>query len=142
MANMYHCRFENTYGDLSECFGAIANGENLSSSEMRYAERMRVLCERYIAAFDNYCEEEEDMRSELVKYVANRLVGKGDEIRLCLRTMNECRCGLSDAIEGCISDAISDYILDNDLIGTDEEERLRELSFEDLFFDALDLMEE
>lgn len=82
------------------------------------------------------------MRSEVVKYVANNLTGKGDAIRICLRTMEEWRCGLTDEIKGCISDAISNYILDNDLTGTDEEDRLWELSFEELFFYALDLMEE
>lgn len=82
------------------------------------------------------------MRSELVKYVANSLVGKGDEIRICLRTMNEWRCGLSNAIEGAIGDAISDYILDNDLTGSEEEDSLWEMDFEELFFEALDIIEE
>lgn len=82
------------------------------------------------------------MRSEVVKYVANSLVGKGDEVRICLRTMEEWRCGLTDEIKGCISDAISNYILDNDLTGSEEEDELWELSFEELFFYALDLMEE
>ena len=58
MANMFHCRFENTCGDLYECFVAMANGEELSSSEKRYAERMRAICERYIEAFDNNSKEE------------------------------------------------------------------------------------
>ena len=82
------------------------------------------------------------MRSEVVKYVANSLVGKGDEIRICLRTMDEWRCDLSDAIEGAITDAISDYILDNDLAGTDMEDELWTMDFEELFFEALALIEE
>lgn len=56
MPNMSYCRFENTFGDLFECFRALENEEQLSSSEMRYAERMRVLCENYVEAFDDYCE--------------------------------------------------------------------------------------
>lgn len=82
------------------------------------------------------------MRTEVVKYVANNLTGKGDYIRICLRTMEEWRCGLTDEIEGCISDAISDYILYNDLAGTDAENELWQLGYEELFYDALDILED
>lgn len=82
------------------------------------------------------------MKTEIVKYVANNLTGMGDEIRICLRVMEEWRCGLTDEIEGAINDAISDYILDNDLAGTDAEEELWQLDYEDLFYDALDILED
>lgn len=82
------------------------------------------------------------MKTEIVKYVANNLVGMGDYIRICLRTMEEWRCGLTDEIEGAISDAISDYILDNDLAGTDAEDELWQLDYEELFYDALDILED
>lgn len=58
MVNMSYCRFENTFSDLYACFRALENGEQLSVSEMDYAKRMRVLCEDYVEAFDDYCEEE------------------------------------------------------------------------------------
>ena len=81
------------------------------------------------------------MRAELVKYIARSLDGKESYIDIALQTMAEWRCGLSDVIEDCINDAISDYILDNDLMGTDEEEQIWMWSAEELFFEALNLME-
>lgn len=49
---MSYCRFENTYRDLTDCVGALEDGEKLSASEKRYAKRMRDLCEEYIELFN------------------------------------------------------------------------------------------
>lgn len=83
------------------------------------------------------------MRDELVKYVANSLKGYEDYIVIALREMNEYRCDATDhhIIRGCIDDAIGDFILDNDIVG-DKEEELWQMNYEDLFFDALELLPE
>ena len=49
---MSYCRFENTFGDLSECVGALEEREELSNSEQIYAKLMREMCEEYINAYD------------------------------------------------------------------------------------------
>lgn len=74
----------------------------------------------------------------LVKYVKNKLVGYDEEINLCLKYINENRCGLSDFIEGRISDAIDDYCVDNDIRGNFNLEEVYKRSYEDLFYDAID----
>ncbi len=74
----------------------------------------------------------------LVKYVKDKLVGYDEEINLCLKYINENRCGLSDFIEGRISDAIDDFCCDNDL--HDDFYKVEEVfnrSYEDLFYDAI-----
>lgn len=83
------------------------------------------------------------MRDELVKCVANSLKGYEDYIVIALREMNEYRCDATDhhIIRGCIDDAIGDFILDNDIVG-DKEEELWQMNYEDLFFDALELLPE
>jgi hypothetical protein len=43
MANMSYCRFENTLGDLEDCFDHISD-ENLSSTEERCREALIALC--------------------------------------------------------------------------------------------------
>lgn len=81
------------------------------------------------------------MRDGLVKYVADSLKGYEDYIVIALREMNEYRCDATDhhVIQGCITDAIGDFIADNDIVG-DKEETLWQMNYEDLFFDALDLL--
>ena len=74
----------------------------------------------------------------LVKYVKDKLVGYDEEINLCLKYINENRCGLSDFIEGRISDAIDDYCVDNDIRGNFNLEEVYKRSYEDLFYDAID----
>ena len=74
----------------------------------------------------------------LVKYVKDKLVGYDVEINLCLKYINENRCGLSDFIEGRISDAIDDYCVDNDIRGNFNLEEVYKRSYEDLFYDAID----
>lgn len=82
------------------------------------------------------------MRTEVVKYIARSLEGIEPYIDIALQVMDEYRCGLSSEVEDCISDAISDYILDNDLTDTDAEDELWSWDFEKLFFEALKLLEE
>lgn len=75
----------------------------------------------------------------LVKYVKDKLVGYDEEINLCLKYINEYRCGLTDFIEGRISDAIDDFCCDNDL--HDDFYNVEEVfnrSYEELFYDAID----
>jgi hypothetical protein len=75
----------------------------------------------------------------LVKYVKDKLVGYDEEINLCLKYLNEYRSGLTDFIEGRISDAIDDFCCDNDL--HDDFYNVEEVfnrSYEDLFYDAID----
>lgn len=75
----------------------------------------------------------------LMKYVRDKFVGYDEEINLCLKYMNEQRCGLSDFVEGRIIDAIDDYCVDNDIF-SDDFDLYDEFgrSIEDLFFDAID----
>lgn len=58
--NMSYCRFSNTLVDLEDCCGALEEGAAISWEEMRKAERMREMCERYIEAFDQYVESEDE----------------------------------------------------------------------------------
>ncbi len=58
MANMSYCRFENTTGDLEDCYNALGdlqdlNDEELSESEKRYAKQLIWLC---IAIANNYAD--------------------------------------------------------------------------------------
>ena len=58
MGNMAHCRFENTYNDLQDCYETIANSkEPLSKSEEKYKQKLIKLC--YDIAVD-FSEEMED----------------------------------------------------------------------------------
>lgn len=50
---MEHCRFENTYLALSECYYAMLNGYNeLSESEQKYAKLLKTRCEQFINDFN------------------------------------------------------------------------------------------
>lgn len=58
MANMSYCRFENTESDFLDCIWALedimGNEKNdLSEYEIKAAQRMRELCDRYIDLFDD-----------------------------------------------------------------------------------------
>ncbi len=46
MPNMSYCRFENTVGDLEDCYGALEEKgvEGLSESERSHALKLIVLC--------------------------------------------------------------------------------------------------
>lgn len=74
----------------------------------------------------------------LVKYVKDKLVGYDEEINICLKYINEKRSGLTDFIEGRISDAIDEYCVDNDMHDDFNLEEVFYRSYEDLFYDAID----
>ena len=48
MTNMSHCRFENTFKDLSDCYESMSTGNNcldqLSEHEKKYAIKLVKLC--------------------------------------------------------------------------------------------------
>ena len=45
MGNMSHCKFENTYNNLQDCYKVIANDkELLSKSEEKYKQKLVQLC--------------------------------------------------------------------------------------------------
>ena len=64
MANMSYCRFRNTRIDLEDCVNALENSmehkgtyvdedfDEISQEEISAAKKMKILCERYIKAFD------------------------------------------------------------------------------------------
>ena len=46
MSNMSYCRFENTYGDLMDCFNALRDNDIQSEGERKKAKRMlEEICE-------------------------------------------------------------------------------------------------
>ncbi|MFY7733579.1 MAG: hypothetical protein ACOVSR_08855 [Bacteroidia bacterium] len=53
------CRFENTYGDLQDCYDALAEKDldELSESEKKYAKKLIKMC-RDIA--DDFLDDEDD----------------------------------------------------------------------------------
>jgi hypothetical protein len=53
MSNMPYCQFENTSWDLSSCINAIDYEELTDEREIRYADELRRLCEKYIESYDN-----------------------------------------------------------------------------------------
>lgn len=62
MANMTHCRFENTYKDLSDCYDALEEKgfKGLSESEKTYAICLIKKCKE----FDEYLEHAEKLENE------------------------------------------------------------------------------
>jgi phage host-nuclease inhibitor protein Gam len=46
MGNMSYCRFENTYGDLQDCYDALAEKslDELSETEKKYAIKLIKMC--------------------------------------------------------------------------------------------------
>ena len=44
MGNMSYCRFQNTVGDLEDCYDAIMEGGELSSEEESAKDRLIELC--------------------------------------------------------------------------------------------------
>ncbi len=55
MANMSHCRFENTFKDLQDCHENIDNDE-LSKTEQRYRKLLISLCADITYDWENYFE--------------------------------------------------------------------------------------
>lgn len=62
MGNMSYCRFENTYGDLQDCYDHMDEVEEMSDSEKKYRRRLIELCQNI---FDDYGDElDEDFENE------------------------------------------------------------------------------
>lgn len=59
MANMSHCRFENTFKDLADCDDHF--DDDLSPDETKYRKRLIELCKRI---YDNYGDEEEGFEGD------------------------------------------------------------------------------
>ena len=59
MGNMSYCRFENTYGDLQDCYHALGEKslDELSGTEKKYAKKLIKMC-RDIA--DYFLDDEDD----------------------------------------------------------------------------------
>lgn len=55
--NMSYCRFRNTLGDLRDCVYALEEGAEMSYEERNAAQSMRDMCERYLEAYDEYQEQ-------------------------------------------------------------------------------------
>jgi len=55
MSNKSYCRFENTLGDLQDCYEHMNDDKQLSQSESRARERLINLCHDIA---QEYCEEE------------------------------------------------------------------------------------
>ena len=56
MANMGYCRFENTLGDLRDCYEAMEDMD-LSETEEKAKKRLMKLCQKIVA---DYCDDGND----------------------------------------------------------------------------------
>lgn len=56
MPNMSYCMFEKTYGDLKDCFEALANKDlrELSETERKYAIKLIKLSKDIVDDFEDY----------------------------------------------------------------------------------------
>lgn len=52
MINMGHCRFENTYLALEECYDAMLYGGEISDQEIKYAKLLKEKCQEFIDDFN------------------------------------------------------------------------------------------
>lgn len=52
MINMEHCRFENTYIALCECYDAMMDYSKVSETERKYAEMLKEKCKEFINDFN------------------------------------------------------------------------------------------
>jgi hypothetical protein len=59
MANMSYCRFENTYGDLRDCYNNI-HDDDLSETEERYKARLIELCKRIVEEAGEPADDDDD----------------------------------------------------------------------------------
>lgn len=64
MGNMSYCRFENTFGDLEECYNALCDAGSIKAVEQdagqyekKYIRKLVELCKDIV---DEFGEEEED----------------------------------------------------------------------------------
>ena len=53
MANMSYCRFQNTCQDLTDCLGALRDGDHLSDDEFRAYKRLVELCREIVEDYPN-----------------------------------------------------------------------------------------
>lgn len=60
MGNMSYCRFENTYGDLRDCYEGMGDTEDLSQSEKKYYNKMIKLCREIVDDFGEIEEDDDD----------------------------------------------------------------------------------
>ena len=52
MINMGHCRFENTYLALGECYDAMVDYTEVSETEKEYAIKLKEKCQEFIEDFN------------------------------------------------------------------------------------------
>lgn len=66
MSNMSHCRFENTYNDLQECYDALSESsiqeleKNANQYERLYIRKLIELCKDIAADFADIDDEDDD----------------------------------------------------------------------------------
>ncbi len=58
MSNMSYVRFENTYGDLQDCYEAM--DKDLSESEKKYRTKLIKLCSRISGECQDLLDNDED----------------------------------------------------------------------------------
>ena len=68
MANMGYCRFENTVGDLKDCYDNMDDSD-LSATETKARERLLLMCKRIA---DDYESEIEDLMEARKKRIAEK----------------------------------------------------------------------
>lgn len=56
MSNMSYCRFENTFGDLDDCYEYLFDN-NLSNREKMYRDRLVKLCKQIASEYEEEDEE-------------------------------------------------------------------------------------
>ncbi len=59
MASMAHCRFQNTYEDLRDCYEHMDDSD-LSESEKKYRERMIKLCQDIFGDYGEHSDQEDE----------------------------------------------------------------------------------
>lgn len=60
MSYMSYCRFEGTRKELTACVNDLENFKDLSENEQVYAAQLNDLCERYMEAYDEWREQQEE----------------------------------------------------------------------------------
>lgn len=67
MANMSYCRFENTYGDLQDCYDALTEAgsvqeveKDANKYEKQYIRKLVELCKDIVDEFGDYEDDDYD----------------------------------------------------------------------------------
>lgn len=60
MSYMSYCRFEGTKQELARCVNDLQNFEELSEREQTYAQNLYDLCNRYMDAYEEWREQQEE----------------------------------------------------------------------------------